>query len=34
MLTFSAAFPNDREILPESIAAKWKEITTFGMLMI
>ena len=28
----SVCFPNDREIKPEMIAAKWKEITTFGSL--
>lgn len=25
-----AVFPNDRELKPESIVAKWKEITSFG----
>lgn len=27
--TYGVCFPNDREIKPEMIAAKWKEITTF-----
>lgn len=31
MLIYSAVFPNDRELKPESIVAKWKEITTFGV---
>jgi hypothetical protein len=26
----SAVFPNDRELKPEAIMARWKEITTFG----
>lgn len=29
-LIISAVFPNDKELKPESIIAKWKEITTFG----
>ncbi|GFZ45956.1 (3R)-3-hydroxyacyl-CoA dehydrogenase [Saitozyma sp. JCM 24511] len=27
--TFGVAFPNDRELKPEAIIAKWKDITTF-----
>ncbi|KAK8869455.1 hypothetical protein IAR55_000019 [Kwoniella newhampshirensis] len=27
--TYGVSFPNDRELKPESIVAKWKEITTF-----
>jgi len=26
----SVCFPNDKEISPEAVAGKWKEITTFG----
>ena len=29
----SVCFPNDREVTPEAVAAKWKEITTFGEYM-
>lgn len=27
--SYGVSFPNDREVLPEAIVAKWKEITTF-----
>jgi hypothetical protein len=32
MTLLSVAFPNDRELKPEAIIAKWKDITTFGEL--
>lgn len=28
--TYGVTFPNDREIQPEEIAAKWNEVTKFG----
>lgn len=29
--TYGVTFPNDKEIQPEAVAAKWDEVTKFGM---